>query len=78
MPLAMAGAAASVARKVTRPMTALLRSMRQACSNGAMRISPNAALNMASVKDQLDWFKSEKLVKDTITLDMLVDDSYTK
>lgn len=46
--------------------------------NGAMRISPKAALNMASVKDQLDWFKSEKLVKDTITLDMLVDDSYTK
>ncbi len=46
--------------------------------NGAMRISANAALNVASVKDQLDWFKSEKLVKDSITIDTLVDASYTK
>jgi len=46
--------------------------------NGAMRISANAALNMASVKDQLDWFKSEKLVKDSITIDTLVDASYSK
>ena len=46
--------------------------------NGAMRISPNAALNMDSVKDQLDWFKSEKLVKDHITIDTLVDGSYAK
>ena len=45
--------------------------------NGAMRISKNAALNMASVKDQLDWFLSEKLVKDGITMDTLVDTSYT-
>ena len=46
--------------------------------NGAMRISPNAAINMASVKDQLDWFKSEKLIKDSITMDTLVDASYSK
>jgi NitT/TauT family transport system substrate-binding protein len=46
--------------------------------NGAMRISANAALNVDSVKDQLDWFKSEKLVKDSITIDTLVDASYTK
>lgn len=46
--------------------------------NGAMRISANAALNTASVQDQLDWFKSEKLVKDTITIDTLVDSSYAK
>jgi NitT/TauT family transport system substrate-binding protein len=46
--------------------------------NGAMRISANAALNVESVKDQLDWFKSEKLVKDSITIDTLVDASYTK
>ncbi len=45
--------------------------------NGAMRISPNAAINMASVKDQLDWFKSEKLIKDSITMDTLVDASYS-
>ena len=44
--------------------------------NGAMRISPNASLNIESVKDQLDWFKSEKLIKDSITLDTLVDTSY--
>ncbi len=46
--------------------------------NGAMRISANAALNVESVKDQLDWFKSEKLVKDSITIDTLVDASYAK
>lgn len=45
--------------------------------NGAMRISANAALNTASVQDQLDWFKAEKLVKDTVTIDTLVDSSYT-
>ena len=44
--------------------------------NGAMRISADASLNMDSVKDQLDWFKSEKLVKDSITIDTLVDSSY--
>ncbi len=46
--------------------------------NGAMRISPDAAMNMTSIKDQLDWFKSEQLVKDTITVDMLVDSSYVE
>ena len=46
--------------------------------NGAMRISEDAALNMDSVKDQLDWFIAEDLVKDTITLDTLVDSSYLK
>ena len=45
--------------------------------NGAMRISANAALNLDSVKDQLDWFISEDLVKDSITMDTLVDTSYT-
>jgi len=44
--------------------------------NGAMRINANAALNMASVNDQVDWFKSEGLVKDSITTDTLVDPSY--
>lgn len=46
--------------------------------NGAMRISENAALNVDSVKDQLAWFKSEKLVKDSITFDTLVDTSYAE
>ncbi len=46
--------------------------------NGAMRISPDAAMNVTSIKDQLDWFKSEKLVKDSITFDTLVDTSYVE
>lgn len=45
--------------------------------NGAMRISADAALNTDSVQDQLDWFIGEKLVKDTITIDTLVDSSYS-
>lgn len=44
--------------------------------NGAMRINKGAALNMSSVNDQLSWFKSEGLVKDSISMDMLVDGSY--
>ena len=46
--------------------------------NGAMRINEGAALNAASVRDQLDWFKAEKLVKDSITFETLVDPSYVK
>lgn len=44
--------------------------------NGAMRINAGAALNTTSVQDQLDWFQSEGLVKDSITMDTLVDPSY--
>ncbi|WP_108817647.1 ABC transporter substrate-binding protein [Pseudovibrio sp. Alg231-02] len=40
---------------------------------GAMRLNEGAALNMASVEDQLNWFKSEKLVPAGVTLDKLVD-----
>ena len=46
--------------------------------NGSMRLNPGAALNVSSVKDQLDWFKSEGLVDDSITMDTLVDPSYVK
>lgn len=46
--------------------------------NGAMRINKDAALNMGSVTDQLDWFKSEGLVKDSITTETLVDPSYVE
>ena len=44
--------------------------------NGAMRINAGAALNMDSIGDQLSWFKSEGLVKDEVSMEMLVDDSY--
>ena len=43
-----------------------------------MRLSAGASLNLRSVKDQLDWFKSEGLVKKSITIDTLVDQSYVK
>lgn len=46
--------------------------------NGAMRINKGAAMNIASVQDQVDWFKAEKLVKPDVTLDTLVDRSYVK
>jgi NitT/TauT family transport system substrate-binding protein len=46
--------------------------------NGAMRINKGASLNMASVMDQLNWFKSEGLIKDGITMDTLLDPSYAK
>ncbi len=44
--------------------------------NGAMRLNQGAKLNIASIEDQLNWFKAEGLVKSNITMDMLVDPSY--
>lgn len=44
--------------------------------NGTMRLNAGAALNVASVQDQLDWFIAEGLVDGSITLDTLVDGSY--
>ncbi|TCP63357.1 NitT/TauT family transport system substrate-binding protein [Rhodovulum bhavnagarense] len=49
---------------------------RPAIVNGAMRINKDGALNMGSVEDQLGWFRSEGLIKDTITTETLVDPSY--
>ncbi|MBA5775750.1 ABC transporter substrate-binding protein [Stappia sp. F7233] len=49
-----------------------------AIRSGAMRINGDAALNLESVKDQLAWFQSEKMVSDTITIDMLVDPSFVE
>lgn len=46
--------------------------------NGAMRINKNAKLNMASVKDQLGWFQSEKLVPQSMTAEKLVDSSFVE
>ncbi len=43
---------------------------------GAMRINAGAALNVASVEDQLEWFKSENLVPADVTIDDLVDTSF--
>ena len=41
-----------------------------------MRLNEGAALNVASIQDQLSWFQSEGLVDSGITLDTLVDSSY--
>lgn len=41
--------------------------------NGAMRVNEGAALNIASIEDQLNWFKSEELVPADVTMDKLVD-----
>ncbi len=46
--------------------------------NGSMRLNADAALNVASVRDQLDWFQSENLVDADITLETLVDSSYVE
>ncbi|MDZ5698977.1 ABC transporter substrate-binding protein [Chelativorans sp. M5D2P16] len=45
---------------------------------GAMRMSPGAALNLASVEDQLEWFKSEGLVPEGVTMDKLVDPGFVE
>ena len=44
--------------------------------NGTMRLNAGAALNMASVQHQLDWFQSEGLVDSSIAMSDLVDSSY--
>ena len=44
--------------------------------NGAMRINEGAALNAASVADQIAWMQAEQLIKPEITLETLVDPSY--
>ena len=45
---------------------------------GAMRINENSRLNLTSVADQLDWFKSEGLVPETATVEILVDPSFVE
>jgi len=57
-----------------KPLEKAAKSIR----NGAMRINAGAALNMASVRDQLSWMQSEGLVKASITPETLVDTSYVE
>ncbi len=45
---------------------------------GAMRINRDARLNLASVKDQLDWFVAEHMVPPGVTIDKLVDTSFVE
>ena len=45
---------------------------------GAMRINANAALDVGSVEDQLEWFKSEKLAPESASMEALVDTSFVE
>lgn len=46
--------------------------------NGSMRLNRNAAINVASVQDQLAWMQSEGLVDSAITLETFLDTSYVE
>lgn len=45
---------------------------------GAMRINKGMAISLDSCVEQLEWFKSEGMVKDAITNEQLFDTSYVK
>ena len=46
--------------------------------DGAMRIHEGLAISLDSCVEQLEWFKSEGMVKDDITKEQLFDTSYVK
>lgn len=46
--------------------------------NGTMRINEGAKLNMASIEDQLTWFRDGGYVDAEVTIDDLVDTSYVE
>ena len=46
--------------------------------NGAMLLQPELRLNLTNVKKQLAWFQSEGLVKESVTIDVLVDTSFVE
>jgi NitT/TauT family transport system substrate-binding protein len=46
--------------------------------DGTMRINEGAALNVASLRDQLEWFQSEGLIDGGIALEQIVDPSYVE
>jgi len=46
--------------------------------NGTMRLNEGAKMNVASIRDQLEWFQSEDLVGKDIPLDALIDNSFVE
>jgi NitT/TauT family transport system substrate-binding protein len=46
--------------------------------HGAMRINQNCKMNVESIKDQLEWFKSAKLVPEDASMDTLVNTSFVE
>jgi NitT/TauT family transport system substrate-binding protein len=53
-------------------------SFRQTMIDDAIRINRGLALSMKSLIEQLDWFRSEKMVKDTVTRETVFDTSYVE
>lgn len=51
---------------------------RQNLIDGAMHIDQGLAIKLGSCVEQLDWFKAEGMVKDTITKEQLFDTSYVE
>lgn len=51
---------------------------RQNLIDGAMRINADLALSVESCTEQVEWMKSEGMVKDAITSEQLFDTSYVK
>jgi NitT/TauT family transport system substrate-binding protein len=45
---------------------------------GAMRVNKGMAISLKSCNEQLEWFKAEGMVKDSITNEQLFDTSYVK
>ncbi len=58
----------------SKPLEKAAKSIR----NGAMRISPDARLDLASLKDQLEWFKAQGMVRPSVGIGMLVDPAFVK
>ncbi len=56
----------------SKPLEKAAKSIR----NGAMRISPNAQLDMRSIADQLRWFQSQGMVKPSVKVEDLVDSTF--
>ena len=46
--------------------------------NGAMRLNAGAKLNVSNVREQLDWFRAQGLVKGEVGIADLVDPSYVE
>ena len=46
--------------------------------NGAMRLNEGARLNVSNIREQLDWFRAQGLVKGEVGIGDLVDTSYVE
>ncbi len=72
-----ADAVTAIVAKYAYPSTDISKAA-PAIIGGAMRLSKDAALNVKSVADQLDWMKSQKLVPASASMDTLVDPEFVE